>query len=115
MRNGVAQNVYASLLFSFLFSIELFADVVMLSYLLLFDCCFLNFQDPRLKEMEKILDCEVRAIEGDAESSSSREKQKHYLVKWKGISHIHCTWSVFFYTICIILLSLKRCQRTALI
>ncbi|KAJ1698567.1 hypothetical protein LUZ63_007079 [Rhynchospora breviuscula] len=48
--------------------------------------------DPRLKEMEKILDCEVRPVEDNADGSSSGEKEKHYLVKWKGLSHIHCTW-----------------------
>ncbi|XP_078157848.1 chromatin remodeling factor CHD3 (PICKLE) isoform X4 [Carex rostrata] len=48
--------------------------------------------DPRLKEVEKILDCETRTVEDNAEGSLSGEKQKHYLVKWKGLSYIHCTW-----------------------
>lgn len=56
---------------------------------------WINFQDPRLKEMEKILDCEERVVDDDSEGSSSGEKQKHYLVKWKGLSYIHCSWSVF--------------------
>ncbi|KAJ3695446.1 hypothetical protein LUZ60_000823 [Juncus effusus] len=51
--------------------------------------------DPRLKEMEKIYDCEMRPVEDDDKSAASGSKSKsvkHYLVKWKGLSHIHCTW-----------------------
>lgn len=60
--------------------------------------------------MEKILDCEMRAVEDDAEGSLSGEKQKHYLVKWKGISHIHCTWSVFPYNLHSLTV-LKNCAK----
>jgi Chromo (CHRromatin Organisation MOdifier) domain len=60
--------------------------------------------------MEKILDCEIRTNGDDAEGSSSGEKQKHYLVKWKGISHIHCTWSVFPYNLhnCTVLVTVPK-------
>lgn len=49
-----------------------------------------------LTEMEKILDCETtNVIPGKTSSSESGSKNKpvkRYLIKWKGLSHIHCTW-----------------------
>ncbi|XP_047075437.1 CHD3-type chromatin-remodeling factor PICKLE [Lolium rigidum] len=49
-----------------------------------------------LTEMEKILDCETLEVASEETSSSeSRSKKKpvkRYLIKWKGLSHIHCTW-----------------------
>ncbi|WVZ82247.1 hypothetical protein U9M48_029533 [Paspalum notatum var. saurae] len=47
-----------------------------------------------LTEMEKILDCELQdAPHEDATSSEPGPKKiKRYLIKWKGLSHIHCSW-----------------------
>ncbi|CAM0913117.1 unnamed protein product [Alopecurus aequalis] len=48
-----------------------------------------------LTEMEKILDCEtpkVASEETTSESISKKKPVKRYLIKWKGLSHIHCTW-----------------------
>ncbi|MQL75940.1 hypothetical protein Taro_008326 [Colocasia esculenta] len=49
-----------------------------------------------LNEIEKILDCELRPTGGEADDASkSTSKQKfvkQYLVKWKGMSYLHCTW-----------------------
>ncbi|KAG2609908.1 hypothetical protein PVAP13_4KG075700 [Panicum virgatum] len=47
-----------------------------------------------LTEMEKILDCEMRDAPREDTSSSEPEpkKIKQYLIKWKGLSHIHCSW-----------------------
>uniref|UniRef100_J3MBV3 Uncharacterized protein n=1 Tax=Oryza brachyantha TaxID=4533 RepID=J3MBV3_ORYBR len=49
-----------------------------------------------LTEMEKILDCETQT-DGPEETSSSesgskKNPGKRYLIKWKGLSHLHCTW-----------------------
>ncbi|KAL0291025.1 UNVERIFIED_CONTAM: CHD3-type chromatin-remodeling factor PICKLE [Sesamum angustifolium] len=49
-----------------------------------------------LNELEKILDCEMRpgpANDSDASKLGSNQVlMKHYLVKWKGLSYLHCTW-----------------------
>ncbi|CAH8390357.1 unnamed protein product [Eruca vesicaria subsp. sativa] len=49
-----------------------------------------------LSEMEKILDCEMRpTISDEQDSSDAAPKQvsvKQYLVKWKGLSYLHCSW-----------------------
>nr|CAB3469615.1 unnamed protein product [Digitaria exilis] len=47
-----------------------------------------------LTEMEKILDFELRDAPREDNSSSEPEskKIKQYLIKWKGLSHIHCSW-----------------------
>ncbi|KAK4277229.1 hypothetical protein QN277_015253 [Acacia crassicarpa] len=49
-----------------------------------------------LSDIEKILDCEMRpTVVGDGEASKLGSKQnfvKQYLVKWKGLSYLHCTW-----------------------
>ncbi|CAI9759692.1 unnamed protein product [Fraxinus pennsylvanica] len=49
-----------------------------------------------LNEIEKILDCEMRptvAEDGDASKLGSKQVfVKQYLVKWKGLSYLHCTW-----------------------
>jgi len=54
-------------------------------------CCI---QVSPLTEMEKILDCEMRDAPREDTSSSEPEpkKMKHYLIKWKGLSHMHCSW-----------------------
>ncbi|KAM7276909.1 hypothetical protein ACFE04_018775 [Oxalis oulophora] len=49
-----------------------------------------------LNDIDKILDCEMRptAVD-DGEASKLGSKQifvKQYLVKWKGLSYLHCTW-----------------------
>ncbi|KAG8375831.1 hypothetical protein BUALT_Bualt10G0141200 [Buddleja alternifolia] len=49
-----------------------------------------------LNELEKILDCEMRpsaADDSDASKLGSNQVLvKHYLIKWKGLSYLHCTW-----------------------
>ncbi|XP_030476827.2 CHD3-type chromatin-remodeling factor PICKLE isoform X2 [Syzygium oleosum] len=49
-----------------------------------------------LNDIEKILDCEMRpTAAGDSDASTLGTKQifvKQYLVKWKGLSYLHCTW-----------------------
>ncbi|XP_073223963.1 CHD3-type chromatin-remodeling factor PICKLE isoform X2 [Cicer arietinum] len=49
-----------------------------------------------LNDIDKILDCEMRltvAGERDAKSLGSKQSLvKQYLVKWKGLSHLHCRW-----------------------
>ena len=57
---------------------------------------FLLLQVSPLNEVEKILDCEMRpptSDEPDTSKTSSKPKYvKLYLVKWKGLSYLHCTW-----------------------
>lgn len=49
-----------------------------------------------LNDIEKILDCEMRPTAADdSDASTLGTKQifvKQYLVKWKGLSFLHCTW-----------------------
>ncbi|XP_028208484.1 CHD3-type chromatin-remodeling factor PICKLE-like [Glycine soja] len=49
-----------------------------------------------LNNIDKILDCEKRsgvACESDATKLGSKQNfVKQYLVKWKGLSYLHCTW-----------------------
>ncbi|GMQ02924.1 hypothetical protein CsSME_00048941 [Camellia sinensis var. sinensis] len=49
-----------------------------------------------LNEIEKILDCEMHpTVADDSDASKLGSKQifvKQYLVKWKGLSYLHCTW-----------------------
>ncbi|XP_077222222.1 chromatin remodeling factor CHD3 (PICKLE) isoform X2 [Tasmannia lanceolata] len=49
-----------------------------------------------LNDIDKILDCEMRptgADETEASKLGSKQKfVKQYLVKWKGLSYLHCTW-----------------------
>ncbi|XP_035832150.1 uncharacterized protein LOC110884355 isoform X3 [Helianthus annuus] len=49
-----------------------------------------------LNDIEKILDCEMRpTVADDGDASKLGSKQifvKQYLVKWKGLSYLHCTW-----------------------
>ncbi|KAK8943573.1 CHD3-type chromatin-remodeling factor PICKLE [Platanthera guangdongensis] len=49
-----------------------------------------------LNEIDKILDCETHAIQEDesvvSQYGSKNTGVKHYLVKWKGLSYLHCTW-----------------------
>lgn len=52
--------------------------------------------DP-MAEVDKILDCQMRAVKaesgGEQElAGSSPPLGKHYLVKWKSRSYLHCTW-----------------------
>jgi len=47
--------------------------------------------------IDKILDCEMRSVVATGESDATKleSKQnfvKQYLVKWKGLSYLHCTW-----------------------
>ena len=57
---------------------------------------FFNYQVSPLTEMEKILDCETPKVASEetssSESISKKKPVKRYLIKWKGLSHIHCTW-----------------------
>lgn len=54
------------------------------------------FQVSPLNDIEKILDCEMRpTVADDSDASKLGSKQifvKQYLVKWKGLSYLHCTW-----------------------
>ncbi|KAK1375866.1 CHD3-type chromatin-remodeling factor PICKLE-like [Heracleum sosnowskyi] len=49
-----------------------------------------------LIDIDKILDCEMRpTAAADSDASDLGSKQifiKQYLVKWKGLSYLHCTW-----------------------
>lgn len=50
-----------------------------------------------LNDIDKILDCEMRpaAAAADSDAADLGSKQilvKQYLVKWKGLSYLHCTW-----------------------
>ncbi|KAL8263418.1 hypothetical protein R6Q59_024767 [Mikania micrantha] len=49
-----------------------------------------------LTDIEKILDCKMRpTVADDSDASKLGSKQifvKQYLVKWKGLSYLHCTW-----------------------
>ncbi|KAK8660697.1 hypothetical protein V6N13_051612 [Hibiscus sabdariffa] len=49
-----------------------------------------------LNDIDKILDCEMRpTVADDNDASNMGSKQifvKQYLVKWKGLSYLHCTW-----------------------
>ncbi|XP_047328868.1 CHD3-type chromatin-remodeling factor PICKLE-like isoform X2 [Impatiens glandulifera] len=49
-----------------------------------------------LNDIEKILDSEMRPTSAEdsdpVNPSSGQIFVKHYLVKWKGLSYLHCTW-----------------------
>ncbi|KAJ4952799.1 hypothetical protein NE237_029631 [Protea cynaroides] len=49
-----------------------------------------------LNDIDKILDCKMRpTVADDSDASKLGSKQifvKQYLVKWKGLSYLHCTW-----------------------
>ncbi|KAL5785967.1 hypothetical protein ACOSQ2_008359 [Xanthoceras sorbifolium] len=49
-----------------------------------------------LNDIDKLLDCEQRpTVAGDSDVSTLGSNQifvKQYLVKWKGLSYLHCTW-----------------------
>ncbi|XP_027356637.1 CHD3-type chromatin-remodeling factor PICKLE isoform X2 [Abrus precatorius] len=49
-----------------------------------------------LNDIDKILDCEMRpTVAADNDATKLGSKQifvKQYLVKWKGLSYLHCTW-----------------------
>lgn len=49
-----------------------------------------------LNDIDKILDCEMRpTVAGESDATKLGSKQifvKQYLVKWKGLSYLHCTW-----------------------
>ncbi|KAK4274486.1 hypothetical protein QN277_017696 [Acacia crassicarpa] len=49
-----------------------------------------------LNDIDKILDCEMRpTLADDSDSTKLGSKQifvKQYLVKWKGLSYLHCSW-----------------------
>lgn len=57
------------------------------------------FQVNPLNDIEKILDCEMRpTVADDTDASKLGSKQifvKQYLVKWKGLSYLHCTWYIY--------------------
>lgn len=54
-----------------------------------------------LTEIEKIIDHEVATtkVEGDDTSKKNPKKAtcKKYLVKWKGLSYLHCSWYLLFF------------------
>ena len=49
-----------------------------------------------LSDIDKLLDCEMRpTLAEDSDATKLGSKQifvKQYLVKWKGLSYLHCTW-----------------------
>ncbi|KAM7258418.1 hypothetical protein ACFE04_014159 [Oxalis oulophora] len=45
-----------------------------------------------LNEIDKILDCEMRPTAVDGDEASKQISVMTYLVKWRGISYLHCTW-----------------------
>ncbi|XP_015079213.1 CHD3-type chromatin-remodeling factor PICKLE isoform X1 [Solanum pennellii] len=49
-----------------------------------------------LNDIDKILDCEMRpTVADDSDASNMGSKHvfvKQYLVKWKGLSYLHCIW-----------------------
>ncbi|OIT02582.1 chd3-type chromatin-remodeling factor pickle, partial [Nicotiana attenuata] len=49
-----------------------------------------------LNDIDKILDCEMRpTVADDSDASKTGSNQvfvKQYLVKWKGLSYLHCIW-----------------------
>jgi chromodomain-helicase-DNA-binding protein 4 len=55
-----------------------------------------NVQVSPLNDIDKILDYETRpdvAGETDAKDLVSKQSSvKQYLVKWKGLSYMHCKW-----------------------
>lgn len=57
---------------------------------------FYVLQVSPLNEIDKILDCEMRpTLSNEEDSSEAAPKQvcvKQYLVKWKGLSYLHCSW-----------------------
>jgi len=59
------------------------------------NCC-LHLQVSPLNEIDKILDCEMRPTKSSEQGSSDAEPKpifvKQYLVKWKGLSYLHCSW-----------------------
>lgn len=56
----------------------------------------LRLQVSPLNDIDKILECEIRpTVADDSDASMLGSKQifvKQYLVKWKGLSYLHCTW-----------------------
>ncbi|CAN8289375.1 unnamed protein product [Cochlearia groenlandica] len=55
-----------------------------------------NLQVSPLNEMDKILECEMRPTvsneQGSSDAATKQYCEKQYLVKWKGLSYLHCTW-----------------------
>lgn len=48
--------------------------------------------DP-MSEIDKFLDCQMRALENTEGTETSKGSQtRHYLVKWKSRSYLHCSW-----------------------
>jgi len=50
-----------------------------------------------LSEVDKILDCQMRPANADADEDSTsgpstKKLVKQYLVKWKSMSYLHCSW-----------------------
>ncbi|KAK7377174.1 hypothetical protein VNO80_02594 [Phaseolus coccineus] len=45
-----------------------------------------------LNGIDKILDCAMRSVVAAGESDATKLESKQYLVKWKGLSYLHCTW-----------------------
>lgn len=63
-----------------------------------------------LNDIDKILDCEMRpTVADDSDASKTGSKQvfvKQYLVKWKGLSYLHCIWYLFVAILSLLLLYL---------
>ena len=57
--------------------------------------------------IDKILDCRMSSVM-TGESTSTKLESKQYLVKWKGLSYLHCTW--YFITFYSFLWILQSCS-----
>lgn len=71
---------------------------------------FFLLQVSPLSEMDKILDCELRPTISDEQDSSDAAPKpvnvKQYLVKWKGLSYLHCSWYCVVVLSCLVSLFL---------
>lgn len=92
---GDALNVYAPITLLGYIQME---TMIMCLLILIYNICS---QVSPLNDIEKILDCERRPTAAeDGDSSKLGSKQafvKQYLVKWKGLSYLHCTWQYINY------------------
>ncbi|EFJ11544.1 hypothetical protein SELMODRAFT_158748 [Selaginella moellendorffii] len=55
------------------------------------DWSCLKCREP-LADLEKILDWQIRPPEPSEDGGVAEESTKHYLVKWKSKSYMHCSW-----------------------
>ena len=94
LATGGALNVYDSISGTVIVCIKWSTDGVRL--VIADNENVISLQVSPLNDIEKILDCEMRpTVADDSDASKLGSKQifvKQYLVKWKGLSYLHCTW-----------------------